>query len=318
MKHIRAIINSVTKSKPRLLTLYTNYSNVSMLRDFETYALVNQGIFLPKTRELLPNLLSVMDARELDFDLCVSFSGGHLNNILADIAKDRGIDIITYEMNFMKDLRTDIGYIASNKNSYFPSVGMAKKCYGNEDNILIPNVNAIFNSVNPILNRQIDIACFGEFLIEKEEETNFSEWKYITNTIPSAIYGFNPKINSYNPRLEELPSIYNQVKVVLNTKTHGLFPMELLEAICCGCIAVSYPFPGIEDFPGVKVVNSKEECRQYISDLLYNKEKLKAISDFNSNNGLYFKQRNDIMGLILKKWRDINEFGFQHYRLSRV
>jgi len=314
MKHIRSIINSVTGRPPRLLTMFTNYSNLRMLEFFQTYCLVNQPFFEPRTRESVPNALIVADSAELDFDLCVSFSGGEMERRLKDIANQRGIDCITYEMNFMKDLRTDIDYISFNKEAFMPCKGFSKKCYGS-NKILIPKIQRHLISITPIKNRPLDIIGMGEFLIEKEYETNFSDWKYITNTIPSNIYGFNPKIGSYTPRNEDLPSVYNQAKIFINTKTNGLFPIELLEAMACGCIVVSYPYPGIEDF-GVTVVKNKEECRQYVSDILADEERMSKLSGFNAEIAQEYKNNNDLQDLILNKWRDINEFGFQHYRIS--
>jgi glycosyltransferase involved in cell wall biosynthesis len=45
-----------------------------------------------------------------------------------------------------------------------------------------------------------------------------------------------------------LQKVYQEAKVYLNTSTGGIFPIEILEAMACGCVVITLPFPGIANF----------------------------------------------------------------------
>lgn len=317
MRQIRSILKSVNKEKPKILTVFTSFSQLKMLEGFDVYCLIVEQFSSPKVNDGIPGIIFINDWRPLEFDLCVSFTGGIIGKTLSDIALERHIDCITYELNYPTDISTCMDYISSNKSSIFPSESFKKKVSPNGNNkVITPSICPSFASLVPPSARQINAVTYGDFLFEREYETNFSDWRSIVNTLPSQIYGFNPRLGTHNPTQAEFANILTNTKVFINLRTSGFFPMEVLQAMACGCVIISYPFPGIDSFVNaVQLKKNKEECREMLSYVLANEHYLNIISAANLSFAKNFKS--NLFGQYIKEtWENINEFGFQHYRIS--
>ena len=313
MSQIQSILKSVNKQKPKIFTVFTTYAHLRMLKDFEVYYLINRGIAEPKIQDFTTNAIAVNGHQGLEFDLCFSFSGGLAGRVLKDIAKEVRVDYVTYELNYPNDLSSDIRYITENKDNFSPSLKFSE-AIGANPNLLIPYVTSEFKPKVPILNRPIQACTHGEFLIEKEQETNFSDWRHIVNTLPSQIFGCNPRMGTHIPTITEFADILSNTRVYINTRTAGFYPMEILQAISCGCAVISYPYPGIEDFvPPEFVVKNKEECRAALSKLLANDSLLSFVSQYNAKQATMFNNDNHVTRCINRIWEDISESGYKHY-----
>lgn len=311
---IQTILRSINKSKPKLLTVYNNHNFLHMLKDFDVYCLVVPQISDLRHKIEFPNILPIGDYSSFEYDLCFSFSGGISSKILKEAAEKRRTDLINYELDYPIDIISDIPYISNNKNSLFPTESFKEKVNGKGD-ICFLNIGN-FNNLNPINNRKINVCTIGDFLIESELSSHFSDWNYIVNTLSNCqIFGLNPRLGTYNPNPKELVNIFNNTKIYINTKTHGYFPIEMIQAMACGCAVISYDYPGIRDIlPKIFIVNNKNECREKLSELISKPHIIEKIGEMNRSivNNIKF---NNLTEYINKKWEDICEHNTQFYRI---
>ncbi len=313
---IQQTIKAFKGYKPKILTLFTNMANLRMLDDYQVYALVNPLVNEPRTfqEEKLQNVLFINTHSALEFDLCVNFSGGSWGKQIENIAKERNIDYVTYEMHYPIDVSTNIKYITRQKTSVSPGLSFGSTIKGSQKTC-IPYVSPEFQSRIPVLARPIQITTYGDFMIEKHQETNFFDQNYIFNTVPSVRYGFNPQLNTHNPSIPQLAEIFTNTKIYVNTRTYGMFPVEILQAMSAGCTVVTYDFPGIEDFVSKEFIcKNKEECREKISQLLANPSLMEYNSARNLEKSKEFRA-NQLTKTINKVWKDIHEFGYNKYRI---
>ena len=315
MLQTQQILKSVNKQKPKIFTLYTNVSNLRMLDGFEVYCLVNPMVAEPRTidKENLSNVLFVNTHNALEFDLCVSFSGGLWGKILKDIAKERMVDCVIYEMNYPKDIGTQIKYM-TNDDSISPCLAFADVING-KANLVPPCVSPEFGVMSNVLDRPVSVCTNCDYLIEHHLNTNYDDLHYLFNTIPSQIFGFNPKMGTPCLSIAEFAQVLNSSKIYINTRTHEFFPTELLQAMACGCAVLSYDYPGVSNFIGEEFVcKNKEEARQKISKFLGNKELLSFVSQQNAEKAKAFKL--NLLRVSLNNiWEDICEFGYKQYRV---
>lgn len=316
MIQTQAILRSINKDKPKIFTLYTSISALRMLDDYNVYCLVNQHVSEPRTfnKENLPNVVFVNTYLGLEFDLCVSFSGGLYGKIVKDIARETNADYLIYELNYQRDIATQVKYITSDKNTFSPCNSFCDIIKGDK-NIISPLVTDNFKYERNILDREIAVSTQSDLFLEKHIETNYDDLRFLFNTIPSYVAGFNPRLGTAALSLLEFSSLLNNSKIYLNTRTSGFFPFEILQAMACGCAVLSYDYPGIGDFIGNELVfKDKNSCRESISKILGNKELLKFISDKNLKES-YKYRANQLNIAINNSWEDIREFGNKQYRV---
>lgn len=308
---IQPILNTLTRRKPKILTVYQGHSFLESLSDYDVYCLVVPGICEAK-HQFRRNVCPISSHMGIEFDLCLSFSGGLSAKILSDIAKDRKIDHIKCEMDYASDVGSDIKYIAA--GDIFPTNSFLSKTKGKGE-VIAPFVTPDFTCRSDVATRPINACTIGDFLIESEVSSHFSDWHYIVNTIGSNVFGFNPKMGTQCPDLAQTAEILNSTKVYINTKTSGFFPMELCYAMACGCAVISYEYPGIEDIlPQPFIVKNKEQCRAIFSQLVAKPDILRHAGS--TNIALTEKlRRNNLTDYINKKWQDIYERGFEFYRI---
>lgn len=308
---IHTILNNLTKQSPKILTVYQGHSFLEALSNFEVYCLVVPGVC--DVRHPFPlNVCPVSSHNGIEFDLCVSFSGGLPTRILNDIARDKKIDHIRCEMDYVSDMGSDLKYIASGQ--VFPTNSFLKKTKGKGD-IVLPYSPPQFKCLNDVASRPINACTIGDFLIESETSSNFSDWHYIVNTIGSSVFGFNPRMGTNCPNILQLVEVFNSTKVYINTRISGYFPLELCYAMACGCAVISYEYPGIEDIiPPAFVVKNKEECRVILSKMVSNPDLLRSVGQTNLALAEKFK-KNGLTDYINKKWQDTYERGFEFYRI---
>jgi hypothetical protein len=65
-----------------------------------------------------------------------------------------------------------------------------------------------------------------------------------------------------DPHWQELPDEYKKALIYVNPTTHVYQPIELLEAMACGCIPISF-----KDTPCDKLFNSRRELSCYPNEL---------------------------------------------------
>jgi len=311
---IQGIHRSLAKSKPKLLTLYQGHSYLAMLSDFQTYCWVHPQICDARHPINIPNMLQVSGWEQLDFDLCVNFSGGITKRILTDIAKARHIDIITYEMDSPIDIGSDLKYRFTGKNGLFTSESHKNVVHGNGEVIYPPILG--FACQNPMIQRRLSVCTYGDNLKETESTSHFSDWHEIINTLPGCqIFGHNPRLGTFNPDLGQLNQILNDTKIYLNTKTGGYFPLDVLQAMTCGCVVISYNYPGIDGLlPKEFIVKNKKEARALISELVTKPHLLPSLGEINRQLAEKFKF-NGLAAHINKEWENICEFGYKQYRV---
>lgn len=311
---VQSILKSITKEKPKILTVYQNHSFLNMLSDFDVYCLVVPQINEPKYPINMKNVATITQYSQISFDMCVSFSGGITKRILEDIANDRKIDLLVYEMDFPIDIGSDLKFRSSAKEALFPTESFKQVVHGK--GIVVPPCIGNFFCKTNIQQRRLSVCMMGDGLIETELSSHFSDWHGIVNTLPGCqIFGFNPRMGTLNPTTEQTLEIFNDTKIYLNLKTSGYFPIEILQAMACGCVVISYDYPGIKEFlPQEFIVKNKQECRGILSELVAKPSILPSISEHNAKIAANYT-KNHLTGHINKKWEDIHERGFQFYRV---
>lgn len=309
----QSILRAINKDRPKLLTIYQNHSFLNMLSDFDVYCLILEQISPLKQPINMINVTCANQWEQLDFDLCVGFSGGIIRRILQDISRERKTDLINYEMDFPIDIGSDLKYRSSAKNSLFPSESFKNYVFGN-GNIIFPYIGN-FLCQKPIQQRAIQVCTIGDNLIETELSSHFSDWHDTVNTLAGCqIFGHNPRLGTVNPTPEQTLAILNDTRIYLNLKTSGYFPIELLQAISCGCVVISYEYPGIDSIvPKEFIVKNKKEARALLSELIAKPHIVPSISEFNANLGARFR-KNQLSDYISKKWNNIHKRGFDFYK----
>lgn len=317
---IQRIIRNYRREKPKILTVYNSHSTLNMLRDFPVYCLMVPQLIEPRQNINFPNVVQVNNYTSIEYDLCLSFSGGMSSRILLDAAKHGNTELIKYEMEYVFDIVSGCKYRASkSSNSIFPNKSFMSRVFGSGD-IIGPYIGDM-NRTIPIYNRPLNVIIIGDNLVESELSSNFSDWHFLVNTLPGcSVLGFNPRLGTQSFLFEESQNVFNHAKIYVNTRQYGMFPTEIIQAMACGCVVISYDYPGIEEIlPKQFIVKNKEECRALISSLVYDNETLNYISDVNVSifkNGNY--NNNKLTGYILKKWEDIREHSFEFHRLHRA
>lgn len=311
---IQSILRNVTKERPKILTIYQNHSFLDMLSDFDVYCLVVPQIGEPKHPINMKNVVSITHYTQVSFDLCLSFSGGLTKRILEDIAKDRKIDCFTYELDYPIDIGSDLKFRSSSKNAIFPTNSFKEIVHG-KGPVIPPHINKFFCRTK-IEQRKLSACTIGDNLIETELSSHFSDWHEIVNTLPGCqIFGSNPRMGTFSPNPEQTEQILNDTKIYLNLKTYGYYPIEILQAMGCGCAVISYDFPGIKELlPKEFIASNKKEFRTILSELVAKPHLLPSISEFNIGIAKNYR-KNYLSSYINKKWEDIHERGFQFYRV---
>lgn len=309
---VKKVLNSVLANRPKILTLYQGHQFLPMLSDFDVYCLVVPDLCQP-TEPFPPNICPIGQHNGLEYDLAISFSGGNSSKILDKICKENKIDLIVYEMDFVYDVASGMPY--KGIGDIFPTESYMKEASYSKKEVVLPTISPNFRMANSLDNRRISVCTFGNMLKETEIYSNYSDIHYIVNTIGAQIFGINPRLGTTMPSENDKVSIFNSSKIILNTKTAGYFPIEIIQAMACGCVPVSYNYPGIKGLvPEALVVNNKNKAREIVSNLLTNPKTLQLFSNMCLSFAEKFKQ-NYLTDYITKRWKEINESGFKFYRI---
>lgn len=282
MRQIKSIIrNKVAPYIPKVLTIYSGTQYLRMLSGVDVHCLhlqgfspaVNQNNIYPNVTFNFINYPQIHHLVDLDAIVCFDSTQHHIGSYY-DCCKGLNqyykVPIIMYQMYYPIDIHDDYGFIDKKDDSIklYPTIGFRDMLKGDGE-ILLPEI-VVDDVFVPIMNRNMPAMTIGDFLLEEERFSNYSHWHYIINAMPSAIFGMNPRLNTYAPLDKDLSQIYNSAKCYINTRIGGHFPIEILEAMYYGNIIITYPYPGIEDaLPpnGLlnKIVNSPQEAREALN-----------------------------------------------------
>ncbi len=303
-------LNSVLTKSPTIFTVYQGNQFLDMLSDFNVYALVVPNLCQPK--EPFPeNVFPVSSHKTLNFDLALTFSGGFSSRIIGDIANENKIDAFGYEMDNIVDVSMDMGYIS--KCNMFPTENFMRRL-GGKGMIISPSISRMFQPKSHILSRGLNICFIGDMLKETEIFSNFSDIHHIVNTVGAQIFGVNPSLGTNPVSQSDLVNVFNSTKIFINTRVGGYFPIEILQAMACGCVVISYDYPGVEDIlPREFIVKDKFQCRELLSSLLSNPATLEYVSGINAQRATAFYEKR-LTQVINRYWKEINESGFNFYR----
>lgn len=313
---LQSILRAQNKEKPKILTIYQGHSALDMLRDFSVYAWVVQGI-CNLMQPVTSNVTPINGLESTDFDLCLSFSGGASRRILQDIANKNGTDLITYELDFPIDIGSELKYRSPIKNSLSPTESFKKAIFSGGE-VCLPSINGFIPMI-PIKNRPLNVCTTGDFLIETEVWSHWSDWHEIVNTLVGCqVFGYNPRMGTNLLSLPQLNDAFNNSKIYINTRTGGYFPLEIFQAMSCGCAVISYDYPGLRGVvPEQFIVKDKHEARELLSELVSKPSLIESVGEFNLKTAQIFKN-NNLGNYINRKWENICEFDTDFFRVFRA
>lgn len=229
---------------------------------------------------------------EVDFDLVLSQNKFGQYQVLAKIAQQLGLPLVSLEhtlpmpmwpdgqVEAMSAMRGDINVFISDYSIphwYFnkddPSVRVIKHCV-DTDTFCPPmgtmeRENRILSVVNDWVNR--DWCCGYNF------------WVEATRGLPVFPVGATQGISEPAKDLSELVSFYQGSRIFVNTSTISPVPTALLEAMACGCAIVTTDNCMIPEFVEHDVngfmTNDQEEMHYYLQMLLHDDKLAKRLGD---------------------------------------
>jgi hypothetical protein len=195
--------------------------------------------------------------QQLNFDVVVGYERpGHYEPLGRGFSNQLQIPLVMINNQFPVAISD-----AFNVGTYANMAGEAN-IFGNTALMAFWNINGKCEVIHPGVNtqrftptlpfekRSNCILTVGHNFMKKAEENSFSIWKTIMDGNDALLIGHNPGMSFPNKFMPHsmLSKVYQETKVYLNTTVGGIFPVEILEAMACGCVVVTLPFPGITEF----------------------------------------------------------------------
>lgn len=144
---------------------------------------------------------------------------------------------------------------------------------------------------------------------------NYSGWKRVTDGIETKLVGDNKGESESIRSVEDLNTEYNKCGVFFNSSTLSPIPTSLLEAMSCGCAVVSTATCMIPEIiqNGVNglISNDESELKQYLSDVLANKELREALGD----NARKTIEENFSETQFIERWNQIFDTVYEVFKI---
>jgi len=238
-------------------------------------------------RILVGNDLSAQLKQDLQFDLVLSQSRDKQHPLLVQIARQLSCPMVSVGYHF-SDPQQNPYYIESlsyqeYNHSVFGSEFLTNS-WGfdsDEDDIdIIPHgIDTEFFSGWGGGDQKV-LTVVNQYP-NRDNLTGFSLLKQLADGLPLNPWGDSPGFSKPTHNRLELLSIYQKASVFLNTSVWKACPLPLLEAMSVGCPVVTTSTSIISDFveDGVNgyISNDPEKLKEYILELLNDKDKAKEL-----------------------------------------
>lgn len=150
--------------------------------------------------------------------------------------------------------------------------------------VVRPGVNTNkFKPELPFDKRNDKTLTVAQTFMQRNEETNFLDWKKILEGTNAALIGHNPGLPSVFSPFSSLQKHYQEARVYLNTSTGGVFPIEVIEAMASGCVVVTYDYIGMRELIKHEetgfLCKTPEEARKYIKQINSNPKLFDKVSE---------------------------------------
>lgn len=141
----------------------------------------------------------------------------------------------------------------------------------------------------------------------------FSQYKRVTEGLPTLPVGDTKGLSKAAKDVNELVGFYQTSRIFLNTAHISPVPMSLLEAMSCGCAAVSVRASAIPEFiqHGVTgfLYDTDKEARYYLELLLKDKDLACELG----NNAVEYIKKKCSLDKFLEQWNEIFNKSKQMY-----
>lgn len=135
----------------------------------------------------------------------------------------------------------------------------------------------------PVEQREPRILTVVNDFINRDRECGYGVWRYVTDLMPTSVYGTTPGLSKAAESSAELVNIYNRHQIYVNTSIVSSLPMSLLEAAACGCAIVTTKTCAIPEIfthnENCLISNDADEMRSYVIELLNDKDKIIRLSN---------------------------------------
>lgn len=198
---------------------------------------------------------------------------------LAPIANAMNIPLISLEhtlpaTQWPKEHIQKLGQLKGNVDVFISDY--SRKAWGFPNAVVIPHMvdTDVFTVGNK--ERKKHILTVANDYIGRDWCLNFSQYKRVTQGLPTRPVGNTPGLSKGTSSLDELVNEYQTSRIFLNTAHVSPIPTSLLEAMSCGSAVVSCNTCAIPEYiqhgENGLLANNDKEMRSYLLLLLQDKE----------------------------------------------